>query len=47
MQDYKEIATTAVTVANGDTLHVQGIANMAFKSDDVFVNRYLHVQAVY
>jgi len=33
LKDYKEIATTTVNVANGDTLPAKGVGNISFKTE--------------
>jgi len=33
LKDYKEVATTTVTVANGDILRATGVRNISFKTE--------------
>jgi hypothetical protein len=43
LKDYKEVATTTVTVANGDIVSVKEVGNISFKTEILCLVRVLHV----
>jgi len=49
LKDYKEVATTTVTVANGDILPAKGVGNISFKTEQVYVTftGVLHVPGLH
>jgi hypothetical protein len=48
LKDYKEVATTTVTVANGDILSAKGVGNSSFKTEHGYVTfiGILHVSGL-